>query len=378
MDELVQGKEYRKYLIFFVASLALLMASIDSTIVATALTSIQNSLGAKLNWTGWVITVYQLTMMTMMPLMGRISDEWGRKRVFLASVIIFTGSSLLCALATNIYALIFFRFLQALGGGSLMPSAIGIVGDSFKEHRARAIGLFTSIFPLGGIIGPAMGGLMLNFYSWKAIFLVNVPIGIILIIMAYLLLDKDTAVARTKVDFIGAFLFSAVILSVMYFLTMLGESPEIAARLSNYLYPLAAVIFLAMFLRQEKKAETPILDLTLLRSRPFAVINFLNIIHGVCVFGVAAFIPYYAHVVYGMSNLASGALLSIRAVGMMGTAVVTSMLLERTGYRLPMGLGFLVLGLSTVGMIPYFHAPQTSYFIITEPAERNYSFFLSG
>jgi len=357
---------YRKYLIFGTTSLGLLMSSIDSTIVATALPSIQQSLGAQLNWTGWVITVYQLTMMTMMPLMGRISDEWGRKRVFLACVFIFTASSLLCALATNIYALIFFRFLQAIGGGSLMPSAIGVVGDCFVEHRARAIGLFTSIFPIGGILGPALGGIMLNFYSWKAIFLVNVPIGVVILVLAHFVMDKDSAVVRTRVDLVGALLFAAAIVSMMYFLTRLAESPEIAAQRVNYLLPLLAAVFLFVFLRWEKRAVTPILDLTLLRSGPFAVVNFINVVHGACVFGMAAFIPYFAHTVYGMSDLASGALLSVRAIGMMAMATFTSMVLERSGYRLPMRVGLVVLIISTFGMIPSLQIRQMLGFAISD------------
>ncbi len=349
---------YRKYLIFGVASLALLMASIDATIVATALPAIQKGFGSEINWTGWVITVYQLTMMIMMPLMGRISDEWGRKRIFIACIALFTVSSYLCAQATNIFALIFFRFLQAIGGGSIMPSAIGIVGDSFHEHRARAIGLFTTIFPLGGIIGPALGGIMLSFYSWKAIFLVNVPVGLVLIFIAFFLLDTDQAVTRTEIDFAGAGLFAGAILSMMYFMTRLGESPEIAAEPVNYLLPLLSLLFLFLFIRREKRTKTPILDLTLLRSRPFAVMNAINIIHGACILGMSSFIPYYAQTIYGMSDLTSGALLSIRAVGVMITATVTSMLIERSGYRLPMGIGFVVLIVSTLGMVPLLGAIQ--------------------
>lgn len=156
------GGKYRRYVFFVVASLALFMWSVDSTIVATALATIQRDVKANLSWTGWVITAYQLTAMTVMPLVGRISDEWGRKRVFMGCVTIFTAGSLFCALAPNIYCLIAARFLQALGGGGFMPSAVGIVGDHFAEERARFIGLFTSIFPFGGLIGPALGGWILD------------------------------------------------------------------------------------------------------------------------------------------------------------------------------------------------------------------------
>lgn len=139
MSNRAPGGKYRRYVFFVVASLALFMWSVDSTIVATALATIQRDMKANLSWTGWVITAYQLTAMTVMPLVGRISDEWGRRRVFMGCVTIFTAGSLFCALAPNICCLIAARFLQALGGGGFMPSAVGIVGDHFAEERPRFI-----------------------------------------------------------------------------------------------------------------------------------------------------------------------------------------------------------------------------------------------
>lgn len=125
------GSKHRKYLVFVVVSLALFMSSVDSTIVATALPAIERSLRADLNWAGWVITAYQLMTLRIMPLMGRISDEWGRKRIFMACVAVFTVSSMLCALSPNIYFLIIFRFLQALGGGEFPALGDGDRRGSF-------------------------------------------------------------------------------------------------------------------------------------------------------------------------------------------------------------------------------------------------------
>lgn len=346
---------YRRYVFFVVASLALFMMSVDSTIVATALATIQRGMKANLSWTGWVITAYQLTAMTVMPLMGRISDEWGRKRVFLACVTIFTTGSLLCALSPNIYWLIAARALQALGGGGFMPSAVGIVGDHFAEERARAVGLFTSIFPLGGLIGPALGGWILDLAGWQAIFLVNLPIGVLVLVLSHFLLEPDPEVQRTHLDLAGAGLFALSVLSVMYFMTRLGEDPAAASSWVTWLVLATSAFFLAAFLRREARASTPVLEVALLKNRAFAVINILNFLYGACVFGLLAFIPYYAQVAYGLSNLASGSLLTARAVGMMGMATVTSMSLKRTGYRLPMAAGFLVLAASTLGLSSSWH-----------------------
>lgn len=349
--------KYRKYLVFFVVSLALFMSSVDSTIVATALPAIERGLKANLNWTGWVITAYQLMTLTIMPLMGRISDEWGRKRIFMVCVVIFTVSSLLCALSPNIYFLILFRFLQAMGGGSFMPSATGIVGDLFEENRAQAIGLFTSIFPLGGIIGPALGGWLLDVSGWKAIFLVNVPIGCLVLLLSQILLDADRQFRRTEVDFLGATLFACMMLSIMYFMTRLGEQPGALQSWHSWIWLVMAVLFLLLFIYRESTARAPILELSLLKTPAFAVVNGLNLVYGACVFGLMAFIPYFGQVTYRMSNLVSGSLLTARALGMMVMSTVTSMLLNRTGYRLPMAAGFLVLSLTAIGLNPYWRPP---------------------
>src|ERR1700712_1552348 len=176
----VDDPKPRRYLIFAVVSIALLMAAVDQTIVATALGTLQHDLHAQVNWSSWTITVYALGQILVMPLAGRISDQYGRRRVFIAAIVLFTVASLCCGLANDIYVLVALRAVQAIGGGAFMPSAIGIVADQFGPDRDRAIGLFTSIFPIGGIIGPIVGGFFVTYWSWRAIFFVNVPIGIVL------------------------------------------------------------------------------------------------------------------------------------------------------------------------------------------------------
>jgi MFS family permease len=136
----------RRYLIFVTAALGLLMSSIDTTVVAVAVPNFMKDLGTNVIWAGWTMSIYLLAVTTVMPLAGNLSDTFGRKRVFLISLILFTGSSLACGLAPNIYSLVAFRFLQGIGGACFLPTAAGIVSDQFPENRERAIGLFTSIF----------------------------------------------------------------------------------------------------------------------------------------------------------------------------------------------------------------------------------------
>ncbi len=147
----------RRYLIFASAGLGLLMYTIDATAVAVAFPHFMRELHTNVLWAGWTISIYYIGVTIAMPLAGNLSDTFGRKKVFLISLIFFTGSSLACGLATNIYMLISFRFLQGIGGASFFPTASGIVSDYFPENRQTAIGLFSSIFSVGGIIGPNLG-----------------------------------------------------------------------------------------------------------------------------------------------------------------------------------------------------------------------------
>src|SRR6195256_5097627 len=148
------AEQRRAFLFFGLAALSLLMFSIDSTVVAVALPNMMADLQTSLVWLGWTLTAYMLTQTAVMPLAGKLSETFGRMRVFLVCVFLFTLGSLLCGLAPNIYVLIGCRVLQALGGGGFLPSAAGIVAREFPNNRDRMIGLFSSIFPLGGIIGP--------------------------------------------------------------------------------------------------------------------------------------------------------------------------------------------------------------------------------
>jgi multidrug resistance protein len=177
----------RRYLIFVSVALGLLMYTIDSTVVAVAFPNFMKDLRTNIIWAGWTISIYLIAVTSVMPLMGKLSDGFGRKKVFLISIILFTASSLACGLAPNIYSLVAFRFLQGVGGASFLPTAAGIVSDQFPEHRERAIGLFTSIFSIGSIIGPNLGGWIVSRYSWRYIFYINLPIGIVLIALIIIL-----------------------------------------------------------------------------------------------------------------------------------------------------------------------------------------------
>ncbi len=338
----------RRYLIFVSAGLSLLMYSIDSTVVAVAFPHFIRDLGTNVLWAGWTISIYLIAVTSAMPLMGNLSDSLGRKKIFLSSLILFTASSLACGLTSNIHTLVAFRFLQGIGGASFLPTAAGIVSDQFPENRERVIGFFTSIFPIGGIIGPNLGGWVVSRYSWRYIFYINLPIGIVLIAMIAVLLEKSKSPSRPHIDFRGASLFFGAILSLMLSLNRIAQNFSIASFLLAVVLLTCFCFFLYLFFRQEKKESNPILDMDLLQSKPFLAANLYNLLIGAGVMGVFAVIPLYATSVYKLSTLVSGMILTPRSLSVIPVSIITSFLLKRWGYRWPMLEGLIIISLSTI------------------------------
>jgi EmrB/QacA subfamily drug resistance transporter len=333
----------RRKLIFAIVSIGLFMASVDQTIVATALPAIEKELHAGINWSGWTISIYALGQVIAMPMAGKISDMYGRKKVFMISAAVFTLSSLCCGFASNITLLLVARFIQALGGGAFMPSATGIVSDHFGDQRDRAVGMFTSIFPIGGIVGPVVGGLFVSYWSWRGIFLVNVPIGIVLILLTAKFIPASATRPASRIDITGILLLAGLIATGMFGITYLG-SGDVPFYSPVFLGCLACAVALAFaFVRHSKTFAAPFVPYRLLRGRGFGIMNLINYLYGAAALGFAALVPLYATDRYGISALASGTLLTARAVGMIAVAGVAALALRRTGYRWPMILGFLVL-----------------------------------
>jgi EmrB/QacA subfamily drug resistance transporter len=338
----------RRYLIFVSAGLSLFMYSIDSTMVAVAFPNLIRDFGTNVLWAAWTISIYLVAITSIMPLMGHLSDSLGRKKVFLISLILFTASSLACGLAPNIHSLVVFRFFQGVGGASFLPTAAGIVSDQFPEHRERAIGLFTSINQLGAIIGPNLGGWIVSRYSWRYIFYINLPIGLVLITLIMILLEDSEVLSRPHIDIVGASLFFGTILFLMFGLNLIAENFSMSSLLLTITFLAVSISLFYLFFRQEKRDPNPILDLTFLRAKPFLAANLFNMITGAGVMGIFAFIPLYATSVFKLSTLVSGMILTPRSLAMIPASVVTSFLLKRWGYRWPMALGLGIISLATI------------------------------
>jgi EmrB/QacA subfamily drug resistance transporter len=332
-----------RHIFFILAVSAVLMSSIDTTIVAVAVPNLTTALDAPLLYVGWTITAYQLVQVIMLPLAGKLSDSFGRKKVFLSCVAIFTLGSLLCGLSTSIWFLVAARALQAVGGGGLMPSAVGVISDHYRERRAQARGLFSSILPMGAIIGPNVGGYILEHWTWRDMFFVNLPIGAIVFAGAWLLLGADGERKSRHIDFPGVAMYAGALALLLVTMTAAGNDPDLWRTPYLWLAVVVSVGLLVLFMRHIRRADDPVMDFRLVAHQPFLAANLYNIVFGACVFGISSFIPTYAVTHYGMSTLMSGTVLTPRAITMAGTALIASMWIIKTGYRLPMLIGILAI-----------------------------------
>jgi EmrB/QacA subfamily drug resistance transporter len=372
--------------IFAVVAMALLMSSLDGTIVATALHAIQHGLNASINWTSWVITAYSVGLVLALSLAGKLSGQFGRRRFFLASVVVFAGSSLCCGLANNIYLLIALRAVQAAGGAGFTPSATGIITENFGESRDKAVGLFGSIFPVGSMIGPIFGGLFVSYWTWRGIFFVNVPIGILLIIFCLRYVPRDQAADRQRrrpVDVTGMILLGVGVLALMLGISYLGEAGANAASALFIAPVVVGLAALALFGRHIRRAADPFIAPRLIVGRGFGAVNAINILYGGAVAGMLALVPLYAVNRYHISALGSGTLLTAEGVAVIVLASLASMGLRRTGYRMPLYIGSVLTAIGIAGLAfrpggitPYLWLAMTACVIglgtgFSSPASRN-------
>lgn len=351
----------RGRLVFMIVAVALFMTSVDLTIVATALPAIHRGLHASINWAGWTITIYGLFQVIALPIAGKLSSQFGRRRVFLCGITVFTAASLSCGFSTDIYMLIVFRAIQALGGGALQPSAAGLIADHFGANRDRGIGLFGAVSSGGQVVGPIFGGLLVDYITWRWIFFVNVPVGVALILMTLRYLPQSERSEGERTDLVGLLLMSGAVLAAIYGITSFGDG---RTRIYDpiFLVPvLAAVALLGLFVRHTRRAVAPFIPVRLLVGRGFAVMNCVNFLHGMVTFGIVSLVPLYAEQRYHLAALSAGTLLTARAVGMILVGTVAALALRRTGYRVPMMLGFTFVAIGTLllsvsprwGLSPY-------------------------
>jgi DHA2 family multidrug resistance protein len=322
------------------------MVVLDATVVNVALPKIMASFGVNVSKIEWIITAYLLTMAIMMPSVGWLSHRIGNKLLFVLSLSVFTAASALCGTAWNEKALIAFRILQGIGAGSLMPIAMVIIFEAFPvDQRGLAMGIYGIGATFGPVVGPTLGGYLTDRFSWHLIFFINVPVGLMGIILATLVFPKGTTRKGMHFDFWG-FLSMAVALSCLLIGLSQGQQEGWTSGYILSLFSVALLAF-AVFFRVELRVANPFIDLRVYKSFTYAMATAVFIIQGVGLFGATFLIPLFFETILDYTALQTGLLLLPMALLVCMVLPLAGRLADRMDARFPIsfGVGFSVLSL---------------------------------
>ena len=323
--------------------MAMLLSAVDQTVVGTAMPHIIAELNGLQHY-AWVATAYLLASTASMPIWGKLSDAFGRKRFFIAGMVIFIVGSALCGQATGMTELILFRAFQGLGAGAMMPITQAIIGDIFPPaQRAKWSGVLMSVFAVATIIGPLLGGWITDNASWRWVFYVNLPVGIAALVVAIVALPGHVTVHRHRIDYSGAAILVAAAVPLLLGFSWAGSeyawgSPQIVG-----LFAVAAVMSVAFYFREMRAAE-PVINPRLFQNRVFSVSALASMLQSAAMFGAIMFLPLFVQGVQGKSATNSGIILMPLMLGAMVMSIGAGQILARTGrYKVLVIVGFVTV-----------------------------------
>jgi len=326
---------------------SIFLASMESTVAATAMPTIVGELGG-LEHYSWVFSAYMLASTTTVPLYGKLSDLYGRRLFFAIAMGFFLSGCVLAGQAQSMTTLILARALQGLGAGGIQPLAFILIGEMFSlEQRAKMQGLFSGVWGVSSIVGPVLGGALVEQLSWRWVFYINLipgPIALALVLLAW----KDTIHARGKitVDYLGASLLTASVVALLFGLI------DVHAPISWALIALAVLLFAAL-LRVERRAAEPILPMRLFRDRLFVTANTHGLLAGWAMFGSLSFIPLFVQSVLGASAMQAGLTLTPMLLGWVVASIIGTRILLKVGFRKlsVIGTTLLTIGAALMALV---------------------------
>ena len=339
------GYTHRQVLVIFSGlMLGMLLAALDQTIVATALRTITDDLGAP-EHLAWVITADLLTTTVSTPMYGKLGDLFGRKKLFQVAIVIFMIGSALCGFAGSMTQLIAFRAVQGLGAGGLIVLGQAIIADVVTpRERGRYQGYFGAFFGASSVAGPLIGGFMTDHLSWRWVFTVNLPLGLLALVVTSAVLPASVRRASVSIDYLGAAVLTGAI-SLLILLTTWGgnevawTSPTMVAMVVGF------AVLIGAFIAIERRAVEPILPLRLFRMRTFVLSGGIAMLLGISMFAAINFLPVFLQTVNGASATDSGLLLVPLMTGVLGASVLAGRSVSRTGRyrRFPIAGGALMV-----------------------------------
>lgn len=323
------------------------MAALDASIVNVALPDLTESFRASASVVGWVLISYLLTLTTLLTLFGRLADMFGRRPLYTFGFVVFIVGSAACGFAPNLLFLIIARVFQAAGAAMLQANSVAIITATVPSNvRGRAIGFQGSAQAIGLSVGPAVGGALIGLFGWRAIFYVNVPVGLIGTLMAAMILPKDKlGHQKTTFDWWGALLFSPFLVALMMTLTKAPEWGWLSGKTLGLF--LVSLVLLVAFYYREKLFRAPLVDMALFRLRVFTLGNFTGLLSYLVMFGVLFLMPFFFERVNGFPSAVVGLLLTAVPVGMTVVAPQAGGLADRYGSRLLTTLGMALTGVAT-------------------------------
>lgn len=333
----------QKVFVMIGVMLAMFLSALDGTIVATAMPRIVQELNG-LEHLSWVFTSYMLASTVIVPIYGKLSDIYGRKYFIIAAIIVFLIGSILSGLSQNMFQLIIFRAIQGLGGGAIFANAFATIGDLFPPaERGRWSGLFGAVFGLSSVIGPSLGGWLTDNASWRWNFYINVPIGILaLLVVGFLMPHIKPHLKNRSIDYLGSALLAGALTSLLLGLVWGGSQYAWDSWQILSLFAVSAFTFI-IFGLWEMEAEEPVLPLELFKNRIFSVSTLIIFLTGIGMFGTILYVPLFAQLVLGVSATNSGTILTPMMLGMVGASIFSGQIMSRTNKYKWLGVGGLAL-----------------------------------